>query len=389
VKKRLWLSLALGGVLLLAGLVTLGHRSHLASYHGRSIASWALQLSAPEQPARDEASAAFQALGTNALPELVELLQTRDPFWQKPLLSLGAKLPGRLGRKIAAKTGLSRTATLRVAAARALGGLGAQAEAATASLARAMSDPEPAVRGQAVTALCAIGKAAVPDLALVLWDKDPGVRRAAAFALGRVGAEEAVPALVFALQDKDAGVRVEAASVLARMGPQAWAAIPALTRALNDSDPSVRGYAASGLNMIGNPGVLAVVKVLNQGDTNGQKAAIKVLLQNYRSLRLSAAALRKLAQAQPPASRQQAIEALGLMRLNDELTLRTLTAALHDPAVEVRLAAIQALAGLAEKPAAVIPALSSCLEDESPPVREAAKEALRQVQPPALPHGAE
>jgi HEAT repeat protein len=182
-------------------------------------------------------------------------------------------------------------------------------------------------------------------------------------------------------------VRVEAVSTLLRMGAQAWPAVPALVAHLNDPDATVRAFASSSLSMLGNPTLPAVSKVLASGDTNAQKAVLKFLAQNYRSLRLTGAPLRKLAQEGTPALRQQTIETLSLLRLDDDATVKMLAAALKDPAPEVRLAAVKAFACLPGKADAAIPALRSCLEDESSAVRAAAKELLQRV-PEAAPGSA-
>ena len=373
---------------MLLGSLAVTNFPRVPTYQGKTIRAWALQLSAPEPAARAEATAAITALGTNAIPELLKLLQTHDPRWRRTALSLAAKLPTRWGQKVVNQLGPSRAAALQVGAAQALGVLGPKAAVAAPQLALAMSEPGPGVRGAAVTALEQIGEPAIPDLTLVLLQaKDPVVRRTATFLLGRLGAQAAIPGLALALDDVDPGVRVEAVSTLLRMGAQSWPAVPALVAHLNDPDATVRAFASSSLSMIGNPTLPAVSKVLASGDTNAQKAVLKFLAQNYRSLRLTGAPLRKLAQEGTPALRQQTIETLSLLRLDDDATVKILAAALKDPAPEVRLAAIKAFACLPSKADAAIPALRSCLEDESSAVRAAAKELLQRV-PEAAPGSA-
>jgi HEAT repeat protein len=96
-------------------------------------------------------------------------------------------------------------------------------------------------------------------------------------------------------------------------------------------------------------------------------------------LRLTAATFRKLAQSEDAASRELALETLGILRADDDATLSTLGTALKDGDPKVRLAAVNALISVYWKAQAVLPALTACLEDQSPDVRAAAKEALGQI----------
>ena len=325
---------------------------------------------------------ALAAMGTSAVPVLVELLQKQELPWRRQLRLLAPKLPPRLRRVLFGKADTPTAVKLRCGAARCLGILGPQAESAAGQLAQAMRDPELAVRSDAVSALAQLGKAAMPYLTLALQEKDPHMRQAAASFLGRIGQEAApsVPGLALALQDKDAGVRVEAAIALRRIGPRAWAAVPALIQCLEDPDPSVRSYVSASLSEIGTPNVFALANLINRGDLNARKAATKGLVQNYQALRLTAATFRKMAQSQDQASRKLALETLGTLRADDDATLNTLSAALKDPDPDVRLAAVKALSSIYWKAQAALPALTACLEDEAPAVRAAAMEVLDQMQ---------
>jgi HEAT repeat protein len=327
-------------------------------------------------------SAAFAAMGPSAMPVLVDLLQRQESPLRRQLRLLTPKLPSRLRQILFGKEDIPTAVKLRCGAARCLGILGPQAESAAAQLAQAMRDPEPAVRRDAVLALGQLGKAAVPHLTLALQEKDPLVRQVAVSFLGRMGQEAApaVPGLALALQDKEASVRVEAAVALRHIGPRAAAAVPALIQSLNDPDPSVRTYASISLSEIRSPNVWALVNLINHGDVNAQKAATKALVENYRALRLTAATFRKMAQSEDAASRELALETLGILRADDDATLNTLCTALKDLDPKVRLAAVKALLAVFWKAQTALPALTACLDDPSPDVRAAAKETLNQIQ---------
>jgi hypothetical protein len=121
----------------------------------------------------------------------------------------------------------NRRKSIRQAAARALGQLGATAtpEVLTALL-HALADPDVNVRGVAADALGQLGvTAATPEVVTALLhalaDPDSIVRRAAALALGQLGATAATPevltALLHTLADPDSNVRWAAVSGLQRL----------------------------------------------------------------------------------------------------------------------------------------------------------------------------
>jgi HEAT repeat protein len=139
-----------------------------------------------------------------AVPVLVQLLRGQRP--------VGRASPGRMGV----------APWVRVAAAEALGELGAE------------------------------GKPAVPALRDGLQDKDGNLRVAAATALWRVAGDSAssLPVLLAALRDRDDDNRRTAAEALGRLGRLARPAASALQEALEDGDPDVRRIAAAVLRQM-------------------------------------------------------------------------------------------------------------------------------------------
>jgi HEAT repeat protein len=86
-----------------------------------------------------------------------------------------------------------------------------------------------------------------------LKDESFVMRVTAARALAGAGAEEAaatVPALMAALRDQTACVRDAAAEALGELGPAAHAALAALLKRLSDENPFVRATAAAALEKI-------------------------------------------------------------------------------------------------------------------------------------------
>ncbi|MCY4070102.1 MAG: HEAT repeat domain-containing protein [Chloroflexi bacterium] len=114
----------------------------------------------------------------------------------------------------------------RYLAAKALGQIGDEAEAAVPTLLDALRFDDMFLRAGITGALIQIGPPAVPGLTQALFDPSSAVKRAACKALGKIGSERAVPALKYSLNDSNAGVRKFAREALERINtPEARAAL--------------------------------------------------------------------------------------------------------------------------------------------------------------------
>ncbi len=114
----------------------------------------------------------------------------------------------------------------RYLAAKALGQIGDEAEAAVPALLDALRADDMFLRAGVTGALIKIGYPAVPGLTGALFDQRSAVKRAACKALGKIGSQRAVPALIFSLNDRNAGVRKFAREALERINsPEARAAL--------------------------------------------------------------------------------------------------------------------------------------------------------------------
>ena len=105
----------------------------------------------------------------------------------------------------------------RYLAAKALGQIGDEAEAALPALLEALRDNDMFLRAGITGALIKIGPPAVPGLTNALFDPSSAVKRAACKALGKIGSKRAVPALKFSLRDGNEGVRQFAREALERI----------------------------------------------------------------------------------------------------------------------------------------------------------------------------
>jgi HEAT repeat protein len=297
-----------------------------------------------------KAVAELRALGSNAVPGLIELLRYKEPFLHRQADALAPKLPRRLGRELMSRVGRQSSSDMRATGAKSLALLGAQAEVA------------------------------VPDLLRLLHDREQYVAILAGAALARIG-KPALPGLIAALSETNAVVRHAAAYGLGEMGPAAESAVPGLIAALEDQDPTVRSSTAYSLSRIGHPTLLALSNVIDHADASAREVAVKEFIWFHRSLKGMSPALNKMAHAPDAGSRRLAVEALGAAHVADDSTLGTFVALLEDPVDEVRVAALKALYQVAWRAAPAINALQKCLRDPSPAVRTWAARVLGAIGP--------
>jgi HEAT repeat protein len=342
VKKGRFIAFAVLVVCLLIGISVAIRRSRESViYRGQSLKTWSLQAYRGDS----NAVVTLKELGTNAIPELLRLLKTKDSFFRQQTWTHLPRLPRRLRQAIARRFPPPQAEAVREAAARSLGRLGTNATVAIPALSRALRDNQGRVCWEAATALAVIGK-------------------------------DSIPVLINALDEKDARVRHAAADALGRIGPEAVAALPPLVRRLTDQDLAVRSSAAYSLTMIGTRGVLAVVDAAEQGEAPARAVTASLLTNSYLPLLRVSSELFKLAQDESPATRQRAIEALRAIRVAGGLAIHASMTALNDPVMEVRLAAIRTLGARGGSDEGVVRALTGCLNDASPRIREEAARAL-------------
>lgn len=172
-------------------------------------------------------------------------------------------------------------------------------------------------RQQAVDALIEYGSRAVPGLIEVLEDeKSGGSRLSAARALGGIGsdAEAAVPALIAALADSNWKDRDGAAEALGDISREPFKTIPALIKAVrNDSDERVRGKASRALGLIGNDHEVVISTLadgLEDEDFNVRAEAAEALQRFGPKAKAAIPALQKAAKSEQFIVSQAASEAL-------------------------------------------------------------------------------
>lgn len=342
-KRRVLIVAAATALIALAiVLLVLQDRRHAArsSYQGKSIKDWALAAYWHDA----HAESVLTDLGSNAVPELTNLLESQDPWWGRQTWHWAMFFRPSWRMSVLQKTPPLTASRTREAAAHALTILAPEAAAAAPALGRALRDRERRVGWEAATALSRIGAPALPFLTNALEDPNPEARHAAAYALGE-------------------------------MGPDAAGAVPFLESLLQDTNRDVRVSVAYSLSIIGTP-LSALDRNIPPEQAQSRKAARKIRLMRDRTLRGDVRALCKLAQAPDPAARRQAIETLAAIHVASAEAIDTLAGGLADPNVEVRAAAARALSGMGPRCQAAMPALVASLRDTSAEVREWAARAL-------------
>ena len=338
---------------------------------------------------RKHAEVELLRLGAEAVPALIEALQTTDlgqiPLYQGILAQTGiAATPalthsllndhplirGRVAEVLAqardpnAVPALLRALqgefyTVRSRAARALGAVGDRR--AVEALAQALKDPELEVRVAAVEALGKFKDPKTFDNMADLLLEDPQIeaRQAAAKALGETKHPQAIPFLMIALEDPFWWYERERAAepLLEAIEGMGTMAVEPLLEALTDKEGTVRRFAASSLGHIKDP---RAVQPLGMAlyDTHfevGKAVAESLAGFGPPGLKILAEALHH------PETwlRQHAIA--GLTLSGDKRIVPVILDMLKDPEREVQKQAIQSLGTLQDTRA--IPALQNIALD--------------------------
>src|SRR5436190_11194337 len=101
VHKRVQIALVtlLGGVLSVFLWLVICHRQSQPVFHAKPLDYW-LREYARATPHMNEARRAFRRLGERAIPYLVQVLEERDPWWEKPYFRTFPYLPRFLANRL-------------------------------------------------------------------------------------------------------------------------------------------------------------------------------------------------------------------------------------------------------------------------------------------------
>lgn len=252
-----------------------------AVFDGKPVSQWVLQLNSPAARDREEAEQTIRRFNSDAVPAVVRLLRTRDPFLAKPLRLAGAKIPTRMRNALVRKIDPYRAPLVRASAAQALRLMGAKAASARDPLRNALGDGS-TCSWHAALALAGLGAPGRDSLTQSLehsGELNETVTGYVCYALGTQGeaASNSIPALTRVLRHAKLELAEKAARALASMNS---AAVPALLEASADKSPQVRVLAIGALAQIGPLARAAFPTLLTparEGEGEVRKAALDAL----------------------------------------------------------------------------------------------------------------
>jgi HEAT repeat protein len=291
------------------------------------------------------AAAALQKLGARAVPELVDLLRWNDPFLRRQAHAISPKLPSRLRHALMARVRPMDAGRMRVAGAKGLALLGPQADAAIPALLLTVRDSEPYISMEAASALARVGVAALPGLIEALSDTNPVVRHAAAYGLGEMGspAEAAYASLAARLEDPDLAVRTSAAYSMSLIG---FSDITVISNLFDHANPAARNEAMKEfLRLFASfRGLERPLAKMVKGDDSASRISALQALAAIRTGDSFAVQSLSSALEDPVASvRTAAVKGLSTMAVRSRSVVDALSRSTNDPDPEVRDWAARAL----------------------------------------------
>jgi len=221
-RGRLFL-IALPAALMLAAASWLLAKTNLEpKYAGHSLGYWTQQYCGLEDP---EAAAAIQAIGTNAIPDLLAALQSKPPISER----LGSARK-KLLRRIGIRTGASPYFPKAFAASTAFKALGTNAIPAIPVLLQVAADPShPVFAHHALDALGSMGDLGAPALLTAARDKSHPYRRYAILTISVSDYseyhDEVVANLKNILHDEDLRMSQQASRAIARIANSSAAVV--------------------------------------------------------------------------------------------------------------------------------------------------------------------
>lgn len=314
-------------------------------YQGRPISYWMEQLRASPR-SLDQLVEPFQAMGSEAVPYLVEELRAKESGSDRLWSSVYAKLPAAIVRRLPWP---ASSFAVRQGAALALEKIG---PVAVPALIQCSNDPNPTVRIYSVRALARVRSRSRDRIAALidrLYDPDPHVRAMAISQFGALAKEEPkfISLLVRALRQRGPTVQAVLAAALCELGP---ATLPPLTDALHRSDTRTQLAVISVLGGMsqkvpGAVGLLIAALELEHHHPIVRGAAAAALGPRSGDRGQVIAALSRAARDPHQTVRQNAVRSLGRLGELPDSTTAVLVQALQDSAPAVRLAAVYSLVG--------------------------------------------
>ncbi len=267
--KLRWVLTVFFTVLLLSILAFVLSDSREPSYNGQPLTFWLDKLKWWGTDSQNESAQAIRAMGTNAIPKLVKILNSpsvrlrqKVMFWlnkQRLFLNKFKIPPDRHWQSTIAFKILGTNAQSAVIplskilqksrnpgyVATSLASIG---PASLDVLIQAINHPDFNVQAASIAALFSMRQTAFPAIPALLKKMEDGhtsLREMIVDSLAQIDAENpsALPALIKQLQSDDILIKKNAARTLKQYGPRAKAAVPQLLISIKDTDPQFREQA--------------------------------------------------------------------------------------------------------------------------------------------------
>jgi HEAT repeat protein len=274
-----------------------------------SVRSLLEALTSTDIQERQAATNQLLAAGQGALPPLIRLAGSDDPYLRRLVAGVLGMIGDEAGLEPLFRLVDDAEGGVRLAAVQALGKI--RHIRSAERLSRLLEDPDPKISGMAANSLEKLGELALEPVFVILTHESADVRVRVIDVLGRLRHEGACERLVRGLRDSSAWVRLVSAQALGEIGEPM--AVPALIDALDDRDKLVRAMAAEALGKIRD--YRASMKLLERINDESELVRRNVFLALARIGNPAAIPFLVKAVDEPEtAVRLAAIEALGLLR---------------------------------------------------------------------------
>lgn len=231
-------------------------------------------------------------------------------------------------------------------------------------------------------------KVALSTFIISLTDNDAQARLSAAKALGKMGAaaEAAIPELSKALGDKEQGVRLMVIDALSRVGKNVSAKLtPAMLAAAKDPSPQVREAAFKALNTLKlkSPEVYAAITAGVADKNEDVRLVAAAYVVDQKAPKGAVPGLIKMSRLDDEDQRAEALEAFASLGVKASAAVPRLIEMLQDPEKSLRVTAAEALGAMGEKALAAVPALEKAISEKYEDLTLEAIYTLRKLGPKA------
>lgn len=247
------------------------------AYDGRPLSEWVVMIGVKKNPSlyteseKEAATEAIQAIGTNALPHLIQWLAYEPTGLRRFVFENFQKVPNRFLRNPSVLLVTFKPLIRALGAEESFSILGPSAASAIPALTQILHSTNYSIgpRYNAVSALARIGPSAMTAMTNILATAPHDEQRWVLNFFARMGtnAAPAVPALIHQVHHGDMRTAELSAETLGTLRLVPDEAVPALIDGLADPNSRMRAAAAKALGSLGSLAIIAL-PALNQLETD-------------------------------------------------------------------------------------------------------------------------